>query len=146
MTLMENRLMPRVIGGSSAGSLVCAMVGTRTDEECFRDFFQARGTNAPGHSGKLSINFFRPMQSDQNKAVTQKEKADQPSRQGILGAMSEVYHNTAGAFHDAKLTLQGFVPIPLRHVSSVIYDILTGNRRAQDAFKNDTEYFRSCVR
>lgn len=28
-TLMENRLMPRVLGGSSAGSIVCAMVGTR---------------------------------------------------------------------------------------------------------------------
>ena len=27
--LMENRLMPRVLGGSSAGSIVCAMVGTR---------------------------------------------------------------------------------------------------------------------
>lgn len=29
-TLMQNRLMPRVLGGSSAGSIVCAMVGTRT--------------------------------------------------------------------------------------------------------------------
>jgi len=28
-TLMENRLMPRVLGGSSAGSIVCAMIGTR---------------------------------------------------------------------------------------------------------------------
>ena len=27
--LIENRLMPRVLGGSSAGSIVCAMVGTR---------------------------------------------------------------------------------------------------------------------
>jgi len=27
---MHNRLMPRVLGGSSAGSIVCAMVGTRT--------------------------------------------------------------------------------------------------------------------
>ena len=28
-TLMQNRLMPRVLGGSSAGSIVCAMIGTR---------------------------------------------------------------------------------------------------------------------
>ncbi len=27
--LIENRLMPRVLGGSSAGSIVCAMIGTR---------------------------------------------------------------------------------------------------------------------
>ncbi|EEC43916.1 predicted protein, partial [Phaeodactylum tricornutum CCAP 1055/1] len=77
-TLMENRLMPRVIGGSSAGSLVCAMIATRTDEEC--------------------------------------------------------------------RTLQGLVPIPLRHFSAVLYDIVTGNRRPQDMLMNDTEHFRACVR
>ncbi|KAL3940704.1 MAG: hypothetical protein SGBAC_004800 [Bacillariaceae sp.] len=44
-TLTQNRLMPRVLGGSSAGSIVCAMVGTRTDEECERDFFQLKGTD-----------------------------------------------------------------------------------------------------
>ena len=34
--LMMNGLMPRVLGGSSAGSIVTAIVATRTDEECFR--------------------------------------------------------------------------------------------------------------
>lgn len=27
--LVENKLMPRVIGGASAGSILCAMIGTR---------------------------------------------------------------------------------------------------------------------
>ena len=45
--LMQNDLMPRVIGGSSAGSIVCSMIGTRTDEECKRDLFNVEGTNAP---------------------------------------------------------------------------------------------------
>ena len=129
--------MPRVIGGSSAGSIVCAMVGTRTDEECENDLFEARGTNAPGHSGELRFNFFRPMptaESPEEKPRTRK------------GGFREVYHNTAGAFHDAKRTLQGFMPIPVRHMTSFIYDILTGNRRAQDVFKNDTQHFRECVR
>ena len=146
-TLMENRLMPRVIGGSSAGSLVCAMIGTRTDEECFNDFFQAQGTNAPGHSGKLVMSFFRPMKTEKETSNEEEKKTPRkPNRRGMLGAFSEVYYNTSGAFHNAKLTLQGFVPYSLRHATSVIYDILAGNRRAQDAFMSDTEYFRNCVR
>ena len=59
--LMENNLMPRVIGGSSAGSIVCAMIGTRTDEECTYDLFQMRPTHAHGHSGTLQLEFFRPI-------------------------------------------------------------------------------------
>jgi TAG lipase/steryl ester hydrolase/phospholipase A2/LPA acyltransferase len=31
-------------------------------------------------------------------------------------------------------------------LTSFIYDILTGNRRPHDVFKNDTEHFRECVR
>lgn len=62
------------------------------------------------------------------------------------GGFSEVYRNTAGAFRSAKRTIQGFVPIPLRHVSAFLYDILTGNRKPQDVFKNDTTHFRECVR
>ena len=34
--LLNNGLLPRVLSGASAGSIVCAMVGTRTDEECTR--------------------------------------------------------------------------------------------------------------
>jgi TAG lipase / steryl ester hydrolase / phospholipase A2 / LPA acyltransferase len=135
--LMENRLMPRVIGGSSAGSLVCGMIGTRTDEECVEDLFEVRGTNAPGHSGQLILNFFRPL----GKA---KEIPEQPRAR--VGGLLEVYHNTAGAFHDAKRTFQGFMPIPIRRFTSFLYDLLTGNTRPQDIFKNDTEYFRNCVK
>ena len=62
------------------------------------------------------------------------------------GGLLEVCTNTAGAFQDAKRTLQGFVPIPLRHFSSLLYDLVTGNRRPQDVFKNDTDHFRQCVR
>lgn len=132
--LMENGLMPRVLGGSSAGSIVCAMIATRTDEECMNDLFQVKGTNAPGHSGKLQYSFFRPISTQGNGANSRK------------GPISEVYHNTAGAFHDAKLTTQVFVPIGLRRFTSLIYDIVTGNRRSQDLLMHDTEYFRECLR
>jgi TAG lipase / steryl ester hydrolase / phospholipase A2 / LPA acyltransferase len=138
-TLMENRLMPRVIGGSSAGSIVCSMIGTRTDEECVHDLFEVKGTDAPGHSGKIVFNFFRPLQKLEAEQET-KERSDK------VGGLMEVYYNTAGAFHDAKRTLQGFVPIPMRKFTSFLYDLLTGNTRAQDIFKNDTAHFRDCVR
>lgn len=137
-TLMENRLMPRVIGGSSAGSILCSMIGTRTDEECKRDLFEVKGTDAVGHSGKLVLNFFRPVQKEVEEM--------QYKRASNVGGLIEVYQNTAGAFHDAKRTLQGFVPISMRNVSSFLYDILTGNTRPQDIFKNDTAHFRECVR
>jgi TAG lipase / steryl ester hydrolase / phospholipase A2 / LPA acyltransferase len=152
--LMENRLMPRVLGGSSAGSIVCAMIGTRTDAECLNDFFESRGTDAPGHyGGKLEINFFRPHGSTERDAMAERDKetdgGDELQQQhqkysshGFWG----VYYNTAGAFRDFKLTLQGFVPIPLRHFSSLVYDLLSGNRRSQDLFKCDTDHFRKCVR
>jgi hypothetical protein len=35
------------------------MIATRTDEECFNDLFEVKGTTAPGHSGKLQLRFFR---------------------------------------------------------------------------------------
>jgi predicted acylesterase/phospholipase RssA len=144
-TLMENNLMPRVIGGSSAGSIVCAMIGTRTDEECIHDLFDARGTDAPGHSGKLQFTFFRPLSKQKKKFKAGSASGGGGNNKAGPGII-EVYENTAGAFHDAKRLLQGLVPIPLRHFSSFIYDIMTGNRRAQDVFKSDTEYFRECVR
>lgn len=59
--LIRNRLMPRVLSGASAGSIVCAMIGTRTDEECIRDMFEYKGTNAPGHSGRIVLNFIEPL-------------------------------------------------------------------------------------
>jgi TAG lipase / steryl ester hydrolase / phospholipase A2 / LPA acyltransferase len=132
-TLMRNRLMPRVLGGSSAGSIVCAMIGTRTDEECERDLFQVQGTNAPGHFGRLALNFFRPLALEPLPGTPKNE-------------IAEVYHNTAGAFHDAKRTWQLLFPIGLRKVTSLVYDILTGNRRPQDLLMSDTAHFAECVR
>ena len=148
-TLIENRLMPRVIGGSSAGSIVCSMIGTRTDEECLRDLFQVRGTESPGHSGRLAFNFFRPIMKEDTTGSRHNQllaTRNATRKSGIVGSLMEVYYNTAGAFHDAKRTLQGFVPIPMRRLTSFWYDLLTGNTRPQDIFKNDTNHFRECVR
>mmetsp|Transcript_29092 Transcript_29092/g.79858 ORF Transcript_29092/g.79858 Transcript_29092/m.79858 type:complete len:875 (+) Transcript_29092:185-2809(+) len=138
-TLMANNLMPRVIGGASAGSIVCAMIGTRTDEECVNDLFEVKGTSAPGHSGKLNLNFFRPVADAKEEIALDKSY----NRQGTFW---EVYRNTAGAFRDLKRTLQGFVPWPLRHFSSFLFNVVTLNTRPQDLFKHDTNYFRECVK
>jgi TAG lipase/steryl ester hydrolase/phospholipase A2/LPA acyltransferase len=59
--LIRNNVMPRVLGGASAGSIVCAMIGTRTDEECIHDMFEYKGTHAPGHSGRIMLNFIEPI-------------------------------------------------------------------------------------
>jgi TAG lipase/steryl ester hydrolase/phospholipase A2/LPA acyltransferase len=133
--LMENRLMPRVIGGSSAGSIVCAMIGTRTDDECLNDMFEIKGTVAPGHSGRMVTSFFRPLHLP---------LADPrlPVPQGI----NEVYKNTAGFFHDVKRTWQILVPIQLRNFTSVMYDLLTLKTRPQELLMSDTEHFRECLR
>lgn len=144
--LMENGLMPRVIGGSSAGSIVCAMIGTRTDQECLQDLFEVKGTNALGHSGRLAFNFFRPIENKNHILEQQKDDEIQKRRHNNVGGLLQVYYNTAGAFHDMKRTFQGFMPIPVRHVTSFIYDLLTGSRRPKDVFKNDTAHFRDCVR
>jgi TAG lipase / steryl ester hydrolase / phospholipase A2 / LPA acyltransferase len=160
--LIENNLMPRVIGGSSAGSIVCAMIGTRTDAECILDLFQIRGTEAPGHSGQIRLDFFRPP-NDKKFAKQLRPTANgyhhqqvnnsshvlvstKPRPQTILGMFVEVARNTAGAFTDMKRAFVGFMPIPIRHLSSFIYDVVTGNRRPQDVFKSDTEHFRDVVR
>lgn len=130
---VSNNLMPRVLGGSSAGSIVCGIVGTRTDEECFRDlFFNMRGTDAPGHSGDLSTNFFRPLHI--------------PLKGALPHAIGEVVNNSAGAFYDAKRTWQIFVPIPLRGLTSVIFDLFTFKTRPAELLMNDSEHFRECLR
>lgn len=132
-TLIENRLMPRVLGGSSAGSIVCAMVGTRTDEECERDFFELKGTHAPGHSGKLAISFFRPLHLPMKLPE-------------VTGEVAEVVNNTAGALVDGKRTWQLLVPIPLRGITSVIWDLITLKTRPNELLLSDTEHFRECLR
>ena len=131
--LMDNGLMPRVIGGASAGSILCAMIGTRTDEECSQDLFLTKGTIAPGHSGRIVLNFFSPI------GGTNVEKPDDSD-------FGTVLHNSAGGFRDAKLTWQLLVPIGLRQFTSTVYDVLTGNRRPQDLLNQDTEHFRQCLR
>ncbi len=131
--LMENGLMPRVIGGASAGSILCAMVGTRTDAECMRDLFEAKGTVAPGHSGRIVLNFFSPIGGD---GAAKPDDSD----------FGTVLHNSAGGFRDVKRTWQVLVPIGLRQFTSTLYDVLTGHRRPQDVLNHDTEHFRECLR
>jgi TAG lipase/steryl ester hydrolase/phospholipase A2/LPA acyltransferase len=136
--LMENGLLPRVISGASAGSILCAMVGTRTDEECKRDLFELQGTDAPGHSGKIMLEFFRPI----------RKKTDMTEQNGSesVSSLKEVFRNTAGAFKDAKKTWQIFFPIGIRTITSSIYDVIAGHKRAQDLLMKDTEHFRDCCR
>lgn len=49
--MLERRLLPRVISGASAGSIVAAMVGTRTDAELL-PMFEGHGVN---------LEFFQPL-------------------------------------------------------------------------------------
>ena len=56
--LMENGLLPQVLSGASVGGIVCAMFGTRTDEEVLRDVVKAKGTTAVGHLGVLKLDLF----------------------------------------------------------------------------------------
>jgi len=133
--LMENGLLPRVISGASAGSVLAAMIGTRTDDECRLDLFNLQGTTTQGHSGKLMLDFFRPL-----PRCTEITSHDHNHGSEIR----ELYVNTAGWFHDGKRTFQLLLPIGIRNFSSFIYDILIGHRRPKDMLKNDTAWFRSC--
>ena len=105
------------------------MVGCRTDEECKRDLYNVEGTIAPGHHGRLMLNFFAPVRSENNPNHSNSD-------------IGEVLQNSAGAFKDAKRTWQFFVPMGLRSASSFIYDIMTGSRRPQDLLKSDTQHLR----
>ena len=133
--LMQNGLLPRVISGASAGSILVGMIGTRTDEECMRDLFELKGTTSPGHSGELKLDFFRPLGSAKDIKILPKQ-----------GDIGEVIHNPAGGFMDAKKTWQLLIPIGLRPFTSFLFDVFTGNRRPRDLLKNDTEHFRGCCR
>jgi TAG lipase/steryl ester hydrolase/phospholipase A2/LPA acyltransferase len=124
--LMENRLMPRVLGGASAGSIVCAVIGTRTDEECMRDLFEMQGTHAPGHSGELVLNLLNPY-------------------------YIPMKNTPPTVVQDAKNTKRttwwpNFVPMSLRRFSSVAYDILTFKIRPHELIMSDTEHLRECLR
>lgn len=139
--LMVNGLLPRVISGASAGSIVCAMVGTRTDEE-FKQLFTLMGTNSPGHSGKFMFQFFRPVGSTQLNADDKNTRG----KAGRGNPLQKVIHNNAGAFHDGKKTWQVMAPIGIRKFTGLCYDLLVGHRRATDLLKNDTEHFRNCCK
>jgi TAG lipase/steryl ester hydrolase/phospholipase A2/LPA acyltransferase len=126
--LMLNGLMPRVLGGSSAGSIVTAIIATRTDEECFRDFFNVKGTDAPGHSGKINTDFFRPVGYD------------------AAGGDDEAVELTSSQYGSFKRAFQLFFPLTLRNLTSVVYDVITGFKRPKDILKSDTRHLESCLR
>eukprot|EP00804_Cyclotella_cryptica_P021085 CCRYP_021109-RA/>CCRYP_021109-RA protein AED:0.08 eAED:0.08 QI:537/1/1/1/1/1/6/494/833 len=130
--LMENGLMPRVLGGSSAGSIVTAIVATRTDEECVRDFFNVKGTVAPGHSGILKTDFFRPV----GYAAS---KLNDGNNETVVALDKE----KDGGF---KRAFQLFFPLTLRNMTSFIYDVLTGFKRPKDILKSDTRHLEACLR
>jgi len=171
--LMENGVLPRVISGASAGSIVSAMIATRMDEEC-KHLFLGEGCVAPGHSGILMLDFFRPLGTTDNDGVGRvgtgrigkvgdldtiisdgsssecsesiNKNKDIDNDNNNNNPIKEVLENTAGAFSDGKRTWQVFAPIGVRKFTSFLYDILTGHRRAKDVLKSDTEHFRRCCR
>jgi hypothetical protein len=60
--LHDNSLLPRVLSGSSVGSIICAMVGTRTDEE-LTDLFSPE-------SNAIKLNFFPPNGGSVKRKIT----------------------------------------------------------------------------
>lgn len=110
------------------------MVGTRTDEECEEELFHMKPTFAPGHSGKLALNFFRPLHLPMKI----------PKVPGV--EIDEVVNNSAGAFQDGKRTWQLLFPIQLRQITSVIFDLITLKTRPQELLQSDSEHLRQCLR
>jgi len=152
--LIENGLMPRVIGGASAGSIVLAMIGTRTDEECLRDLFQVKGTKAMGHSGYLQLDFFRP-QGYANTAMprvpTHYSKSTAATHDTMIEGFEEqigtgITPNKGGWVRDLKKAFQFLTPRGIQWFTNTIWDVLRGNRKAGDVLMNDTNHFRRCVR
>ena len=125
--LMLNGLMPRVLGGSSAGSIVTAIIATRTDEECFRDFFNVKGTDAPGHSGKISTDFFRPV-------------GYAASSQG--GGDDEAVDLESSEKVRCKGLFQLFFPLSLRKVASSIGT----SWKPKHFLRKDTLHLENCLR
>jgi TAG lipase/steryl ester hydrolase/phospholipase A2/LPA acyltransferase len=124
--LMENGLMPRVLSGASAGSIVCAMIGTRTVEECTNDLFNVQGTDAPGHSGSLKLDFFRPIKKKRHGLDESEE------------AIGQVY--------TLNRVWQLLFPAGVRNLTSQFLDLLSGRSKVKDMLMSDTEHFRECCR
>ena len=138
---------------------ISTQVATRTDEECFRDFFEVKGTQAPGHSGQMKTDFFRPVgYAAKNKLNREEEESVEVDSSKDLGF---------------KRALVLFFPMTLRNLTSSIYDVLTGftvrrhlhiwihvlfvilknlsliilfSQRPKDILKSDTRHLEACLR
>jgi len=174
--LIENGLMPRVIGGASAGSILCGMIGTRTDEECLRDLFQVKGTRAPGHSGYLQLDFFRPQGyantvmprvpthyscdaamssgSPANSVVDFEGQVGSGSgdkRSNLTSRSSPTTEGNSSGLHggwirNLKAGFQFVTPRGIQWFTNSIWNVLRGNTKAKDVMMSDTNHFRRCVR
>ena len=147
--LVENNLMPRVIGGASAGSILAAMIGTRTDEELLTNLFHVEGTPAidalgrpTGHSGALQLDFFRPHGFSIGRDYTNYsgfsngDDDDVPSN----------FLPNKGFLADVKRVCLFLTPRAFQGVTSSLFDVLTGNLKTSDMLMKDTNHFRRCVR
>lgn len=54
-TLVRERLLPSVLSGASAGSWLCAQIGTRTDEELVRGHFEDFRYDLPTHLSPFRV-------------------------------------------------------------------------------------------
>lgn len=81
------------------------------------------------------INFFRPLHLP----------LQEPTKKSLPTAIEKVYGNSAGFFHDFKRTWQVLFPIPLRHFTSVLFDLVTLKTRPQELLMSDSEHFRECL-
>lgn len=136
--LIESNLMPRVIGGASAGSILCAMVGTRTDEEMFKGIFQVKGCHAPGHYGVLALDFFRPQGYSVNRDYSLEKSCD--------GSFFGSETGSTGFWSDLKRAFVLMTPSGMRWICGIISDVLTGQMKARDMLMNDTNHFRRCCK
>jgi TAG lipase/steryl ester hydrolase/phospholipase A2/LPA acyltransferase len=149
--LVENNLMPRVIGGASAGSILAAMIGTRTDDELLNGLFQVEGTPAvddsgtvTGHSGTLQLDFFRPHGFSVGRDYSNYSGfSDDASAEPIVPTN---FVTSQGLLADVKRAFLFITPRSFQWLTSSIYDVLTGNLRTSDMLMKDTNHFRRCVR
>mmetsp|Transcript_21610 Transcript_21610/g.45072 ORF Transcript_21610/g.45072 Transcript_21610/m.45072 type:complete len:776 (+) Transcript_21610:49-2376(+) len=137
--LVENKLMPRVIGGASAGSILCAMIGTRTDDELNNDLFHVQGTDAPGHSGTLALDFFRP----QGYSIAHDYSKDDPGC-ALDGGVN--VSNTTSLTWDLKRAFHFLTPRGLQGIGNVFSDLVLGRVKMKNVLMNDTNHFRRCCR
>ncbi|CAM9431088.1 unnamed protein product [Phaeothamnion confervicola] len=131
--LMECKLLPRVISGASAGSIVAAMVGTRTDAEL-----------VPMFSGNdIVFEFFRPMRESERLA---KQNGGLGGGGGIGGGGVGGRRGRAGSGPAEKIKTEAFwqllVPPQLRWLGDLLWSGLVGKH---GVLRMDTEFFRSVM-